>query len=147
MILAKVDEDLKQAMRERDEVRMNTLRGIKSSVKMLLIEKIKKEATDEEVITVLQKQVKQRKDSIEEFKKGNRQDLVQKEERELKILESYLPAQLSQAEVEAIINKILTSSGATGKSEMGKVMKLVMEETKGRADGKLVSSLVSGRLK
>ncbi|MBI4397995.1 MAG: GatB/YqeY domain-containing protein [Candidatus Omnitrophica bacterium] len=146
-ILQKVDEDLKESMRARDEVRMNTLRGIKSSVKMLLIEKIKKEASHEEVISVIQKQVKQRRDSIEEFKKGNRPDLVQKEERELKILESYLPAQMSPQELEAIVSKIIAQAGAATKAEMGKVMKLVMEETKGRADGKAVSSLVSSKLK
>ncbi len=146
-ILQKIEDDVKSSMKERDEVRTNTLRGIKSSVKMFLIEKIKKEATDEDVIAVIQKQVKQRRDSIEEFKKGNRLDLAEKEERELKILESYLPAQLSAQELEAIVNKVISSSGASSKADMGKVMKLVMEETKGKADGKAVSSLVSSKLK
>lgn len=138
---------MKAAMKERDEVKTNTLRGVMSQVKLLLIEKIKKEATDEDVITVINKQVKQRRDSIVEFTKGNRPELAAKEERELKILETYLPAQMSAQDLEAIVNKVIASSGLSTKAEMGKVMKLVMEETKGRADGKAVSSLVSSKLK
>ena len=147
MILIKIQDDMKASMKERDEVKTNTLRGVMSQVKLFLIEKIKKEATDEDVISVIHKQVKQRRDSIEEFTKGNRPDLASKEERELKILETYLPAQISAQDLEAIVNKVIASSGLSTKSEMGKVMKLVMEETKGRADGKAVSSLVSSKLK
>ena len=147
MILLKIQDDMKAAMKERDEVKTNTLRGVMSQVKLLLIEKIKKEATDEDVITVIHKQVKQRRDSITEFTKGNRPDLAAKEERELKILETYLPAQMSAQELEAIVNKVIASSGLSAKADMGKVMKLVMEETKGKADGKAVSSLVSSKLK
>lgn len=147
MILEKIDKDYIMAMKEKDEVKVNTLRMIKSAVKNYLIEKIKKEATEEDVLGVIAKQIKQRRDSIEEFKKGNRPDLVQKEERELKILEGFLPAQLSPAELEAVVNKVLQSSGASTKADMGKVMKLVIEETKGRADGKAVSSLVASKLK
>lgn len=138
---------MKASMKERDEVKTNTLRGVMSQVKLVLIEKIKKEATDEDVISVIHKQVKQRRDSIEEFTKGNRPELAAKEERELKILETYLPAQMSAQDLEAIVNKVIASSGLSTKADMGKVMKLVMEETKGRADGKAVSSLVSSKLK
>ncbi len=138
---------MKASMKERDEVKTNTLRGVMSQVKLVLIEKIKKEATDEDVISVINKQVKQRRDSITEFTKGNRPDLAAKEERELKILETYLPAQMSAQELEAIVNKVIASSGLSAKADMGKVMKLVMEETKGKADGKAVSSLVSSKLK
>ncbi|MBI4971438.1 MAG: GatB/YqeY domain-containing protein [Candidatus Omnitrophica bacterium] len=147
MILVKIQDDMKAAMKDRDEVRTNTLRGVMSAVKLYLIEKIKKDAVDEDVILIITRQVKQRRDSIEEFKKGNRPDLVAKEERELKILETYLPAQMTSQELEAIVNKVLAASGLSTKADMGKVMKLVMEETKGRADGKAVSSLVSSKLK
>ena len=147
MILLKIQDDMKASMKERDEVKTNTLRGVMSQVKLVLIEKIKKEATDEDVISVINKQVKQRRDSITEFTKGNRPDLAAKEERELKILETYLPAQMSAQELEAIVNKVIASSGLSAKADMGKVMKLVMEETKGKADGKAVSSLVSSKLK
>ena len=147
MLIKKLDEDYKEAMKAKDELRVSTIRMLKSSVKNYLIEKIKTEASDEDVIQVISKQAKQRRDSIEEFKKGNRQDLADKEQKELTILESYLPKQLSAEELGKIVEKVIASSGLTAKADMGKVMKLVMEETKGRADGKAVSSLVAGKLK
>jgi len=147
MILDQIEIDYKNAMKEKDEIKVSTIRMLKSAVKYFLVEKVKKEASDDDVMGVISKQIKQRRDSIEEYKKANRQDLASKEERELNILAAYLPAQLNPQELENIVNKVISSSGLQSKADMGKIMKLVMEETKGRADGKAVSSLVSSKLK
>ena len=147
MLTQKLDEDYKNAMREKNEVKVSTIRMLKSAVKNYIIDKLKKEASDEDVQSIIAKQIKQRRDSIEEFKKGNRLDLAEKEEKELGILEAYLPAQLSGVELEAVVTKVIAAGPFQSKADMGKVMKLVMEETKGRADGKAVSSLVASKLK
>ena len=147
MILEKIEEEYKSAMKEKNELKVSTLRMLKSAIQYFQVEKVKKEATDEDILGVISKQIKQRRDSIEEYKKANRQDLASKEERELNILQAYLPAQLSAQELETLVNKVLQTSGLQAKADMGKVMKLVMEETKGRADGKAISSLVSSKLK
>ncbi|HEX7042817.1 MAG TPA: GatB/YqeY domain-containing protein [Patescibacteria group bacterium] len=104
------------------------------------------EATDEDVLFVINKEAKQRRDSISEFEKAGRQELVDKEKAELKILETYLPEQLSEEEIKKLVDEAVSSTGASSPSDMGKVMGALMPKTKGKADGNLVSRLVRDAL-
>src|SRR5438105_4359026 len=118
----KVQSDLVEAMRARDELRLNVLRGIKSAIKLKEVEKIR--ALDEaETIQILQTLVKQRKESIEQFTKGNRPELAAKETKELGIIESYLPAGASEADMDAAISKAISETGANSMKHMGAVVK------------------------
>jgi uncharacterized protein len=147
MLSDQIVSDLTASMKAKETVKMNTLRMLKSAIKNKEIEKKEKSLTDAAILEIIQKQVKQRNDSIEEFKKAKRQDLVDKEEQELAVLQAYLPEQLSQDALKAIVAKAIETTGAKGKADMGQVMKAVMAETKGRADGKSISQLVSSALK
>ena len=138
----KITNDLKDSIKNKDQLRTSTLRMMIASMKNLAIEKKVGALEDQDVIKVLSKQAKQRNDSIESFKKGDRADLAEKETKELKILKSYLPEQLGEDKIEEIIKKIIAETGARSKSDFGKVMKLTMQELKGQADGKLVTSIV-----
>jgi uncharacterized protein YqeY len=123
-------------MLARDEFRLNTLRSVKAVFSNELINKPgKTELTDEEALAVIKRLVKQRKDSIDQFKKGNREDLVKVEEAELKILEVYLPQMMSQAEISKIAEKKKTELGISDKPKAGLLMSALMKELKGRADG------------
>ena len=146
MLLERIESDLKSAMKEKNEIKVSAIRMLKAAIKNKEIEKRVKALTDDEIIDVVAKQVKQRRDSISEFEKGKRQDLVDKETKEISVLEYYLPARLSKEELTGIVQKIIQSSGAKTKADMGKVMKEVMAETKGKADGSEVSRLVSSLL-
>lgn len=139
----KLTEDMKQAMKDREggKFRLSVIRMVRASIKNLEIEK-KKELSEEEVLDVLAKEVKMRRDSIEEFKKGNRPDLVENLEQEVDILMQYLPQQLSEQEVRALVTEAVTESQAASVKDMGKVMAILMPKVKGRADGKLVNSIV-----
>lgn len=143
----KISNDMKAALKEGNAIRLSVLRMALSSIRMIEIEKNLKTVSDADVLQIIQKQIKQRKDSIEQFKKGNRQDLADKESEELKILETYMPAQLTQDELLPIIKEAIAQAGAVSKSDSGKVMKLVMEKVKGKSDGKTVSELVMKLLK
>ncbi|HUK83472.1 MAG TPA: GatB/YqeY domain-containing protein [Verrucomicrobiae bacterium] len=147
MLTDKIDSDMKDAMRAKDTARLSTLRMLKSAVEYYKIEKKQEKLTDADVTAVIKKQIKQRQDSIEGFEKGGRTDLVEKEKAELAVLKSYLPEELSQAQIEEIVSAIITELGATTKADMGKVMKAVQAKTAGRADNRLVSQIVSARLK
>ncbi|GAB4322830.1 MAG: hypothetical protein Kow0010_03790 [Dehalococcoidia bacterium] len=140
-----LQEDLKQAMRARDETRKSTVRMLIAAVKNAEIA-AGKPLSDEEVVGVLQKQAKQRRESITEFEKGNRQDLVQRERAELELIEAYLPAQADPAEIEAAARKLIADTGATGPRDIGKVMPSLMKQFAGRADGKQISEIVRGLL-
>lgn len=144
----KLQEELKQAMLARDELRKSVLRMLLSAINYYEIQKggAGYEATDEDVLSVIQKEGKQRKDSIEQFKAGGRQDLVDKETKELEILQTYLPAQMTEDEVRVIIKEAIAQTDASTPSDMGKVMSLVMSKLKGKADGALVSQLVKAEL-
>jgi len=144
--MEKIIGELKEAMRAKDTVRLSTLRLLKSAVEYYLIEKKQEKPTDADVVAVIKKQVKQRQDSIEGFEKGGRLDLVEKEKAELAILKSYLPEELSPAQLEEIVKATIVEVGATTKADMGKVMKAVQAKTAGRADNRLVSQLVAARL-
>jgi uncharacterized protein YqeY len=142
-----IEDDMKAALKQGDALKLSTLRMLISSVRMLELEKQLKSIEDGDVIQILQKHAKQRKESIDQFTKGNRPELAEKEAKELKILEAYLPKQLSEEELMAVIRQAMTDTGASTKADMGKVMKAVTEKTRGKADGKVVSQLVAGLLK
>ncbi len=142
----KIEADLKEALKSRDAIRVSTLRMLKAGMQNSAIEKRVEKLEDKDVMSVISKQVKQHHDSIDGFTKGARQDLVDKEKAELAILESYMPKQLSSDELKAFIKSVIEKVGAKSRADMGKVMKAVMEEVKGQADGKLVNQLVSEEL-
>lgn len=146
MFEERINDDLKEALRAKDALRLSTLRMVKAGIKNLAIDKRVEKLDDKDVIAVLSKQIKQHKDSIEGFMKGNRQDLVDKEKAELAILESYMPRQLSSDELRVIVKASILSIGASGKADMGKVMKKAMEEAAGAADGGVLSRIVSEEL-
>ena len=136
-----LNNDLKVAMKSKDKLRTETLRGLKSAIKYAEIE-AGTEFGDEDVTAVIVKQAKQRRDSITEFQKGQRTDLVEKETAELAILEQYLPAQLSESEIKDKARTIIAELGVTDIKGMGQVMKRLMAELKGQADGKVVNQVV-----
>ncbi len=142
----KLLEELKIAMRDKDELRKNTITMLRAAI--LQIEKDdKKELTDDEIMVVVSKEVKKRKESIEEFKKASRDDLAENTQKEIEILSKYLPEQLSEEDVKKIITEAIDKLGVTEMKDMGKVMGEVRPKTAGKADGKLVSDLVRSMLK
>lgn len=140
-----IASDLKDAMKARNNVKLNTVRMIKSA---LMNEKIKvgHELSSDEELTVLNREKKQREESIAEFTHANRNDLADETKQELKIVESYLPKQLSAEELKEIVADTIKEVGATGKSDFGKVMKAIMPKIKGKADGKAASATVRNQL-
>lgn len=136
-----IHKDIAVAMKSGDKDRLSTVRMLMSAIKYKEVD-AHRELTDEETIAVISTLVKQRQDSIEQFTKGNRLDLVEKESKELVVLRGYLPPQLSEAEVRDIIKKAVAETGAAGQKDMGKLMKVVMPQVKGKADGKLVNDIV-----
>lgn len=143
-MLKKIEENLKEAMKAGDKVRVSTLRLLLSALKN---EKIQahRDLTEEEIEAVIRRSVKQRKDSIEQYGRGGRADLVAAEQAELVILESYLPKGLSDAEIEEAIRRIIADKSLSSKKEVGVVMKELMLRYKGRADGK-ISQAIAQRL-
>jgi hypothetical protein len=141
----RLDEDLKAAMRQKDPLRLNTIRGLKSAVKYREIE-LMKTLDDAGILGVIASEIKRRRDAVEQYHAGGRQDLVEKEEAESRILHGYLPQQLSTAELEAKVDEVIAQVGAKGPKDMGAVMKALLPQVQGRADGKAVSELVKQRL-
>lgn len=142
-----LNDDYKVALKARDSLKVSVLRMLISAIKMVEIQKNIKAAEDEDVLQIIQKQVKQRKDSIDQFLKGNRKDLADKETLELRILESYMPKQLAESELREIVTSVITEIGALTKADAGKVMKAVMDKVRGKADGKTVNTIVTSMLK
>jgi len=145
-ILPKIMNEIKDAMRAKDSLKLNTLRFLQSAIKNREIELRPNPMSNDEATGVLKKLVKQRKESIEQYKAGNRQDLVDQESAELKILEAYLPAQMTKEQVEKLVAEVIASSGAKTIKDMGPVMKEVVVKSGGAADNKLVSELVRAKL-
>ena len=143
MLAEKIDTDLKIAMKERDAAKLSALRLLKTAISNKMIERKVNKLEDSDIIILIRKEVKRHHDSIEQFQKGNRDDLVKKEEAELKVLKSYLPKEASPDEIREIVKKLIGETGASGKKDFGKVMKAAMEKLKGAADGKIVSSIVN----
>lgn len=134
-------EDLKKAMKTKDEIRTRTLRLIISSIKTLEVEKMT-EATDDDVFRVLSKECRKRVEAIEAYKKGGREDLANEEQRELEIIKSYMPKQLSEEELKEIVKDVVEETGSSSIKDLGRVMKVLMPRVKGRADGKTVNNIV-----
>lgn len=141
-LLNRLNEDIKQAMKSKEKDRLSVIRMVKSSLKYEEI-KLGQELTEEQELTVLSREMKQRKDSLLEFEKAGREDLVDKVKDEVKVLEVYLPEQLSEEELTAIIKQAIADVGASSKADMGKVMGKVIPNVKGKADGSFVNKLVS----
>ena len=144
-IKERIDADLTPALKAGDKFKTGVLRVLKSEIRYKEID-LKHPLTDEETLLVLSSSVKKRKESIEEFKKGNRPDLVAKEEAELAIVQSYLPAELSDAELSDIIKNTIAEVGAASGTDLGKVMKSLMPKVRGRADGRKVNTMVNSFL-
>jgi len=146
MLEEKILSDYKDAMKARDSVRSSLLSCLRAEIMNTALAKKKNNLDDTEVMSVVKKQIKQHQDSIEQFKKGNRDDLAEKEIKELAILELYLPPQLSESEVIKAIDEIITQTGALGLKDMGKVMKEAQSRIGASADGKLISEIVKSKL-
>ena len=141
----KLNQEMVLAAKAKDSLRLTTLRMLKSGLHNREID-LKRALNEEEFYQLLAGMVKQRKDSIEQFGKGGRVDLVQKEQAELRIIEAFLPAPLSEADIDAAIGEAIAAVAATGTRDMGKVMKALMPKLTGRADGKAVGEKVKARL-
>lgn len=146
MLEDKIMSDFKEAMKTKDQARTSTLSFLRSDMKYAAIDKKKDKLDDADVIAVIKKLIKQRQDSIEQFSKGGRQDLVEKEKKELDILKVYLPAEMSREELQALVNQVVEETQAFSQKDMGKVMKEVIARTGGRCDSKTASELVRNRL-
>ncbi len=148
-LISKIDQDLKDAMKSKDAARLSSLRMLKSSLKYVAIEKGPgdgAELEDADVVTVVRKRIKQCLDAVEGFIKGDRPEQAANEKAEIAVLESYLPAALSGEELAALVRDAIAETGATGKAQMGAVMKTVMAKAAGRADGKSVNAEVQKQL-
>ena len=144
-LVKELDQDIIQAMKDKDSVKLATLRAVKGAMKMQNIDH-KKEINDELLIEVVSKEIKTRNESIKEFEKGSRDDLIAKTQGEIEILSKYLPEQLSQEEIIEIIDKVFVEINPSGMKDMGKVMGTVTPLVKGKADIGLVSSLIREKL-
>ena len=144
-LLDTINNDMKNYMKEKDSFSLGVVRMVKGAIQLESINK-KKELTDEEIISVISKQIKMRKDSIVEFEKGNRQDLVEQNKKEIEILNKYMPEQLSMEEINKIIDEAFLLIKPTSSKEQGLIMKEVTPKLKGRADMSLVSGIIKDRL-
>jgi uncharacterized protein YqeY len=144
-LFEKIDQDMKQALKARDKERLSVLRGLKSDLKYRQIDK-GDELSEEDAIAVLSSAAKRRRESIDEFRKGGREDLVRKERFELEVITTYLPQQLSEEKLREIIREAIAETGADSPQKLGLVMKIVMPKIKGQADGKLVNKLAMDML-
>ncbi|WML47472.1 GatB/YqeY domain-containing protein [Neobacillus sp. PS3-34] len=144
-LLERLNNDMKQAMKNKDKDKLSVIRMIKSSLQNEAI-KLGNELSGEEELTVLSREMKQRKDSLHEFDKAGRADLVEKLQSELAIVEIYMPKQLTEDEVSEIVKETIAETDATSKADIGKVMAAIMPKVKGKADGSLVNKLVQQHL-
>lgn len=144
-LVKQLDQDIIEAMKAKDSVRLTTLRGVKGAMKLHSID-YKKEINDELLIDVVSKEIKTRNESIKEFEKGSRQDLIDKTQLEIDILNKYLPEQLSEEELTQIINQVFEEVSPTGMKDMGKVMGKVTPLVKGKADMGMVSNMIKEKL-
>ncbi|AKL95797.1 hypothetical protein CACET_c23510 [Clostridium aceticum] len=141
----RLTNDLKEAMKNKDQLRKNVVTLIRSEIKQVEVDK-RVELEEQDVIEIISRQLKQRKDAVEEFEKGGRQDLVEQTQGEISVLLQYLPQQLSEEEVTKIVKETISEIGANSVKEMGKVMAAVLPKVKGKADGKTVNQIVKQQL-
>jgi hypothetical protein len=141
--------ELKESLKSGDSLKRDTLRFLSSAIKNVEIEKKKKEEglDDQETLEVIKRAIKQRKDSIEQYEKGGRGDLAEKEKKELEILSVYLPAQMNEKKIREEIKKVISDSGANSQKDFGKVMGMAMKKLNGQAEGDLVKKIVQEELK
>ncbi|GIN89663.1 MULTISPECIES: GatB/YqeY domain-containing protein [Bacillaceae] len=145
-LLDRLNEDMKQAMRNKEKEKLSVIRMLKASLQNEAIKQGNKQLSEDEELTVLSREVKQRKDSLHEFEKAGREDLAQKTREELEFVSYYMPEQLSEEAVEELVRNAIADTGASSKADMGKVMGALMPKVKGKADGALVSKLVQRHL-
>ena len=140
-----IPEDLKSALREKKSLELSVLRMLQASIKNREIDN-KGELSDEQVVQVVSSEIKKRRDAVEEYIKVNREDAAETEKQEIEILMKYMPEQISEDEIRSKVNEIIKASGAGGLKDLGMVMKPVMSELKGKADGKLINQIVRNEL-
>ncbi|MCM2591825.1 GatB/YqeY domain-containing protein [Rossellomorea marisflavi] len=141
-LLDRLNDDMKQAMKNKEKEKLSVIRMLKASLQNEAIKFGKQQLSEDEELTVLSREVKQRKDSLQEFQNAGRDDLVEKLQAELTYVEIYMPEQLSEEEVSAIVQETVAEVGASSKADMGRVMGAIMPKVKGKADGALVNKLV-----
>jgi uncharacterized protein YqeY len=137
--------DIKTAMKAQDPDKLTALRMLNAQIKDATVN-AGKDPTDEAVATIVAKAIKQRQDSVDQFKAAGRNDLADKEQREIELFRAYQPQQLGAAEIEALVRKVIAETGAAGKKDLGKVMQALMPQVKGKSDGKLVNQIVMAQL-
>jgi len=142
----KINSDLTQAMKNKDSARIDTLRSVRAEILKMDKSGMHREMNEEEEIRLLSRQVKLRKESIEVFEKAGRMDLVERESKQLEILNEYLPAPLSKDEAELIISNIISGMGVVTQKDFGKIMGIAMKELKGKIDGKEIQEIVKSKL-
>ena len=142
----RINEDMKAAMKSGDKTKLETLRMVRAQILEFEKSGMNRELNDDDAMNILLSAVKKRKESLEMYEKAGRQELVQKEAKEIEIIQAYLPKQMSREDAEANISKIIAESGISGIKEMGKVMPMVMKELKGKIDGKIISEIVRQKL-
>lgn len=144
-VIERLNQDMKQAMKDKATLKLSVIRMVKAAITNEQINKGGNLSEDEE-LTILTRELKQRRESLHEFEKAGREDLVSKTQEEIEVLTAYLPTQLSEDELRQIVREAVAASGASSKKEMGKVMGLIMPKVKGKADGNLVQRIVSEEL-
>ncbi|WMT42395.1 GatB/YqeY domain-containing protein [Paenibacillus sp. D2_2] len=141
----RLNEDMKQAMKSQDKFKLSTIRMVRSTIKNLEID-LKRTLDDNEVLDILSREIKQRKDALQEFEKAGREDLATSARAEVEIIAVYLPKQLTEEEIKVIVQQTIQETGASSKADMGKLMGALMPKVKGLADGKLVNQVVQQAL-
>jgi uncharacterized protein YqeY len=141
----RLNEDMKQAMRDGNKFRLSTIRMVRASIKNQEIE-LRRPLDDNDTLNILSRELKQRRDSLQDFEKGGRDDLVSNVKAEIEIITEYLPQQLTEEEVKAIVLQTMQETGASSKADLGKLMGALMPKVKGLADGKLVNAIVQQSL-
>ena len=145
-LLERLNNDMKQAMKNREKERLSVIRMLKASLQNEAIKLGKNELTEDEELTVLSREAKQRKDSLQEFQNAGREDLVEKIQTELSYLNEYMPKQLTEDELEQLVKETIAEVNGSSKADLGKVMGAIMPKVKGKADGSLVNKLVQKHL-
>lgn len=141
-----INENLTAAMKAKEEVRVSTLRMLKAAILTFEVSGERKEATDEDILTIVNKEIKQRRDSAEQFKAGNRFEQAEKEEKEIAVLLEFMPPQMSEQEIINLAKEAIAATGSSSKADIGKVLKVLMPRVKGKADGALVNKVVASML-
>jgi uncharacterized protein YqeY len=139
---AKLNQDLKEALKAKDEVKLRTVRMLLAAIKNFEVEKMGP-AKDEEIFQIMSKEIKKRQEAIEMYEKGGRPDLAQAEKQEIEVIQSYMPNQLSEEEIRELARKVISEMNLKSPKDVGTAMKVIMPQVKGRADGKLVNKIVS----